>query len=312
MKLVKLLPGADFRMVPSDVKAALNRNTIGVYTSAPTFPHGVFDPIEEIASLCKEVDVPVHVDNCMGGIVASMARDLGLLKVPFDFQVPGVTTISVDCHKFGQASKGASVVAFRDNAIRQCTYTPVLDWSGGFYVTPTMQGSRNGAIIAAAWGTLVHKGRDGYQAMAKTVWDTTQKGIAGINAIEGLKVPVTPDLCMLPFMWDSDVPAEQARIYAVASGMSKKGWTVATLQKPACANITVAEQYAWTMDAFLADLAAVTADVASKPIGKLAGAAGVYGSAAVMPDDKLEGALKAFCDMQMRVKQKDRAGAAAE
>lgn len=309
VKLVKTEPGPDFRMVPATVKAALNRNTICVYTSAPTFPHGVFDPIEELAELSQAAGVPLHVDNCMGGIVASMCRDLGLLNIPFDFNIPGVTTMSVDCHKFGQASKGASVVAFRDNAIRQATYTPVLDWSGGFYVTPTMQGSRNGAIIAAAWGTLVHKGRNGYESMAKNVWETTQKGIAGVNSIPHLRVAVKPDLCMLPIMWNSDSPAEQARIYAVSSAMSKRGWSMATLQKPACVNITVAEQYMWTMDDFLADLREVAAEVASRPVGQLSGVAGVYGSAAVMPDDKLHGALKSFCDLQMRVKPKVAAAA---
>jgi len=30
------------------------------------------------------------------------------------------------------------------------------------YITPTMQGSRSGAVMAAAWGTLVHMGDDGY------------------------------------------------------------------------------------------------------------------------------------------------------
>lgn len=309
VKLVKLPPGDDFRLQPAAVQAALTRNTVGIYTSAPTFPHGVFDPIKEIAAVGKAAGVPVHVDNCMGGIVASFCRDAGLLDIPFDFNVDGVTTLSIDCHKFGQASKGASVVVFADNAVRQCTYTPVLDWSGGFYVTPTMQGSRNGATVAAAWATLVHRGRDGYASMAKNTWETLQKGIAGINALEHVKVAGKPDLCMLPFQWRD--AGDATRIYAVADGMGKRGWSVATLQKPPCANITVAEQYMWSMDAFLADLAAVSAEVAAAPPGQLSGVAGVYGSAAVMPDDKMEAALRAFCDMQMKVKPAPAAAAAA-
>ncbi len=300
IKLVKVAPGPDFRMRVADVQERLNANTICVYTSAPSFPHGVMDPIAEIAAVCAKAHVPVHVDNCMGGIVASMCKRAGLLECDFDFNVPGVTTMSVDCHKFGQASKGASVVAFRDNAIRQCSYTPVLDWSGGFYVTPTMQGSRNGAIIASAWATLVHKGADGYMQMSKNVHATLQRGIAAVNAIPQLKVAGNPDLCMLPMVWAE--PSEAAKIYAVAAGMGKRGWSLATLQRPACINITVAEQYMWSLDAFIADLTAVAAEVQAVPLGELSGVAGVYGSAAVMPDDKMENALKAFCDMQMKVK----------
>jgi len=300
IKLVKVQPGPDFRMQVQDVQKHLNANTICVYTSAPSFPHGVMDPIAAIGEVCLAAGVPVHVDNCMGGIVASMCKKAGLLQAEFDFNVPGVTTMSVDCHKFGQASKGASVVAFRDNTIRQCSYTPVLDWSGGFYVTPTMQGSRNGAIIASAWATMVHKGADGYMAMSKNVHAILQRGIAAVQAIPQLKVAGTPDLCMLPMVWAE--PSEAAKIYAVAAGMSKRGWGLATLQRPACINITVAEQYMWSLDAFIADLTEVAAQVQDVPLGELSGVAGVYGSAAVMPDDKMENALKAFCDMQMKVK----------
>jgi glutamate/tyrosine decarboxylase-like PLP-dependent enzyme len=300
IKLVKVEPGTDFRMRVEDVQKHLNRNTVCVYTSAPSFPHGVMDPIEAIAAVCAAANVPVHVDNCMGGIVASMCKAAGLMKAEFDFNLPGVTTMSVDCHKFGQASKGASVVAFRDNVIRQCSYTPVLDWSGGFYVTPTMQGSRNGAIIASAWATLVHKGEAGYMRTARNVHATLQRGIAAVNAIPQLKVAGNPDLCMLPMVWADD--KEATKIYAVAAGMSKRGWGVATLQRPPCINITVAEQYMWSLDAFVKDLTEVAAEVAQVPVGELSGVAGVYGSAAVMPDDKMENALMAFCDMQMRVK----------
>ena len=300
IKLVKVQPGDDFRMRVQDVKKHLNANTICVYTSAPSFPHGVMDPIADIGALCATAGVPVHVDNCMGGIVASMLKQAGLLQVEFDFNVPGVSTMSVDCHKFGQASKGASVVAFRNNAIRQCSYTPVLDWSGGFYVTPTMQGSRNGAIIASAWATLVHKGADGYMTTSKNVHATLQRGIAAVEAIPQLKVAGNPDMCMLPMVWAD--PGEAAKIYAVAAGMGKRGWSLATLQRPACINITVAEQYMWSLDAFITDLKEVAAEVQKVPLGELSGVAGVYGSAAVMPDDKMESALMSFCDMQMKVK----------
>lgn len=38
---------------------------------------------------------------------------------PFDFTVQGVTSISVDVHKYGLAPKGTSVVLYRNREIRK-------------------------------------------------------------------------------------------------------------------------------------------------------------------------------------------------
>jgi len=50
--------------------------------------------------------VPCHSDACLGGFVLPFARKLGYPVPPFDFSVPGVTSMSVDTHKFGMAHKG--------------------------------------------------------------------------------------------------------------------------------------------------------------------------------------------------------------
>ena len=66
---------------------------------------------------------------------------------PFDFSVAGVTSMSVDPHKFGQAHKGSSVLLYASPDIRRHQYTSVTDWSGGCYISPGMAGSRPGALI---------------------------------------------------------------------------------------------------------------------------------------------------------------------
>jgi len=108
------------------VRRALTPNTVCVYATAGTFTHGAVDPIEELGRLCEERGVGLHVDNCLGGFYLSFLQKAGLFTRPFDFQVPGVTTISIDVHKYGFACKGVSVVAFRDNALRRATYHPVM------------------------------------------------------------------------------------------------------------------------------------------------------------------------------------------
>lgn len=84
----------------------------------------------------------------------------------FDFSVPGVTSISADVHKFGLSHKGTSVLLFKGfsdkidgAALRRSAFVATSDWPGGLYVSPGVAGSRSGALLAAAWASMVHVGR---------------------------------------------------------------------------------------------------------------------------------------------------------
>ncbi|KAH9308706.1 hypothetical protein KI387_036617, partial [Taxus chinensis] len=87
--------------------------------SAPGFPHGIVDPIEELGDLALHFDICFHVDLCLGGFVLPFARKLGYPVPPFDFTVQGVSSISVDIHKYGLGPKGTSVVLYRNHEIRK-------------------------------------------------------------------------------------------------------------------------------------------------------------------------------------------------
>ena len=67
--------------------------------STPQYPHGVIDPVSEIAALAVTKGVPLHVDACLGGFLIAFAQKSGLNLEPFDFRVEGVTSISADTHK---------------------------------------------------------------------------------------------------------------------------------------------------------------------------------------------------------------------
>uniref|UniRef100_A0A803L1B0 sphinganine-1-phosphate aldolase n=1 Tax=Chenopodium quinoa TaxID=63459 RepID=A0A803L1B0_CHEQI len=65
----------------ADVKAIrryINKHTILIVGSAPGFPHGIIDPIEELGKLAMSFGVCFHVDLCLGGFVLPFARKLGL------------------------------------------------------------------------------------------------------------------------------------------------------------------------------------------------------------------------------------------
>jgi len=98
------------------------------------------DNLEEMSKIAKSHDIPMHVDGCMGGFVIAFAKDAGYTLPPFDFTLPGVTSISADIHKYGKSPKGASVVMFRTAELRKYSIFSCVDWPGGLYATPTYAG----------------------------------------------------------------------------------------------------------------------------------------------------------------------------
>ena len=141
--------GDDYRCDVDAMADAVSERTVMVVGSAPQYPHGVIDPIPELAALAAEVDANMHVDACMGGFVLPFMERLGEPVRPWDFRVDGVTTISLDVHKLGYAPKGASIILHRDKRLRRFQTYTFDAWRGGFYASPSMQGTRSGAPMAA-------------------------------------------------------------------------------------------------------------------------------------------------------------------
>src|SRR5690606_27662378 len=134
--------------------------TILVVGSAPGFPHGIIDPIEGISQMLQKKDpkgrIGLHVDGCLGGFVLPFMKDL---EVKFGFDVPRVTSISADTHKYGFAEKGTSVVMYRNHdEWRKHQIFVTTDFPGGIYATPTMAGSKQGSSLAATWAAMVYMG----------------------------------------------------------------------------------------------------------------------------------------------------------
>ena len=126
--------------------AAVTDNTVLMVGSAPSTLLGMVDPIPEMAAPAEECGISFHVDACVGGYFLPFTEKLGYEVTPWDFRVPGVTTIAADLHKFGYTAKGASSILSRDPDIFQYQ---VFDFGPperpqGYYVTPTIAGSRRG------------------------------------------------------------------------------------------------------------------------------------------------------------------------
>jgi sphinganine-1-phosphate aldolase len=240
----------DFRADVESFRNALSPRTIMAVGSAPAYPHGVVDPIGEMAAITREREILFHVDACVGGMMLPFARKLGYPIPEFDFRVPGVTSISVDLHKYGYAAKGASVVLYRTEELRRHQFFVYTDWPGGIYPSPTMTGTRPGGAIAAAWAVMNYLGEEGYLRIAKQVMETTDFLKEGIAAIEGIEIISNPDVSILA------IGSDELDIYAVGDEMTARGWHLDRQQFPASLHLTVNHAHSVSQAQFISDLGA--------------------------------------------------------
>jgi sphinganine-1-phosphate aldolase len=223
---VRRIPvGKDFRADADAMAAAIGPRTIMLLGSAPAYPHGVMDPIADIAAIAEKHDLWMHVDACVGGFIAPFAKLLGVPIGDFDFAVPGVMSMSADLHKYGYAAKGASTVLYRDAELFKFQAYSFSDWPRGVYSTQTLVGTRAGGAIAAAWAVMNFLGEDGYRAVTRRILDTRKAIGAGVVKL-GLEVWGRPELSILSY------GSPTLDIAQVADRLSTRGWFVGRLVEP--------------------------------------------------------------------------------
>ncbi|GAB2605813.1 aminotransferase class V-fold PLP-dependent enzyme [Streptomyces capparidis] len=212
---------AGFRVRAREVAAAVTGRTALVVVSAPSYAHGVVDPVAEVAGAAAARGVLCHVDACIGGWYLGHLRLAGAPRVPaFDLSVPGVTSLSVDLHKYAYTPKGASVLLFRDAELRRHGWFAHASWPGYPVVNSTLQGTKSAGPLAAAWAVLERVGTDGYVELARRVRRATRALVAGVERIEGLRVPVRPDASLVAVAAAEGGPDP----FVVADEMRARGW----------------------------------------------------------------------------------------
>ncbi len=209
-----------FKADVAAMRAAISDNTILLVGSAPSYAHGVVDPIPEIASLAVENDLLCHVDACVGGIHLSYMRQLGYEVPDFNLNVPGVTSLSVDLHKYGYAPKGASIILHKNKELRKYQIWGCSRWTGYPVINAAITSAKSGGPMAAAWAVLNYMGDDGYKEIVREVMAATELMIDGVSGIDGLRVLGKPDMCMFALASTT----EKINVYHLAEEMKKSGW----------------------------------------------------------------------------------------
>ncbi len=209
---------ATFRADADGMRAEIDDSTVLVVASAPSYAHGVVDPVGPIAAAAADAGVRCHVDACIGGWV------LPWLDRPRDwtFAVPGVTSISVDLHKYAYTPKGVSVLLHRSAALRSTHLFASAEWPGYTMLNSTTQSTRSGGPLAAAWAVVHAIGDDGYARLAGVAREATLALAEAVDGIDGLRVLAAPEATLLAVAADDD----GIDVFSLADEMLARGWFV--------------------------------------------------------------------------------------
>ena len=247
-----------FRADPAQIEAAITAQTILLVASAPSYAHGVVDPIAPIGRIAAKNDLLFHVDACMGGMYLPFAGD----EIPaFDFRVPGVTQLSMDFHKWGYAAKGASSILYRSPDVRRHQIFAWSGWTGYSVVNPTVLSTRGAGPMAACWAILNHFGRAGYERIVMQCQAATRRIIDAIDALPGLYCLGRSDCNLMSFASD------RVNVFTLAEDMRARGWYIQPQfgfgPSPANIHLSVGLHNLANIDAFLTDLEAANQQAAS-------------------------------------------------
>jgi sphinganine-1-phosphate aldolase len=255
VKVVQVpVDSATFKADANVIRDAITPNTILLVGSVPSYALGVIDPIVDLGRLALDSDILLHVDACMGGFILPYLRRLGAAVPDFDFGVPGVTSISMDLHKYAYTPKGASVVLYRLRELRRHQIFACSRWIGYTMVNNAIQSTKSGGPMAAAWAVLNYIGDEGYLKLARKKLDATRRIAEGIKGIDGLHLVAEPEMCLLAFTSDT------VSVFHIIDEMSERGWYI----QPALAfgaskehiHLSINASNVERVDDFLADLRA--------------------------------------------------------
>lgn len=310
MKLHKVdMDPVTFKVDVKKVEKLINGNTVLLVGSAPNFPHGIIDDIETLSNLAVKYKIPLHVDACLGSFIVSFlekSKVHGDRPIPkFDFRLPGVTSISCDTHKYGFAPKGSSIVMYRNSKLRQCQYYILTDWTGGMYGSPTLAGSRPGALMVGCWATLVNFGEDNYAQSCREIVGASMKLKGAIKDHEVLSKylevigdPIGPVVAFRV----TESYRSTLSIYKIGECLSSKGWHFSTLQNPASLHFALTRLTVPVIGELIFDLVEVTNTALKDKSNSESEIAALYGVAgSVKTTGVAERVVVAFLDTLYKI-----------
>ena len=251
---------ADFTVDVDAMADAVDDETVMIVGSAPSYPQGIIDPIPDLARLAIDRGILCHVDACLGGFILPFLDQLGHLDKRWDLSVPGVTSISADLHKYGYASKGISVILYRQRELARLQPFITSNWLGGLYGSPSMAGTRPAGPIAAGWAVLHHLGTDGYRRLAEDTHQAASLIKATITDTPGLALRGSPDATV--FAFGGDPEGGQVDAFTLGDALAERGgWFFDRQRPPDSLHATVHAGHRPVVDQLCSDLVGVAGEL---------------------------------------------------
>lgn len=219
LRLVDIDP-VSFKAVPEKMAEAVDENTVLLVASAVSYAHGVTDPIAEVGQIALKHDICFHVDGCIGAFVLGWMRRMRRDITPFDFSVPGVTSISMDWHKYGYCPKGASVILHKNKDIRRHQIFTCSQWTGYTVINTTIQSTKSGGPVAACWAVLNYLGEEGYKRLIGRTMDASDKILASLKDIPELQILGQPEMSLIAFTTD------EFNVFHLVDEMKSRDWVI--------------------------------------------------------------------------------------
>ncbi|MFM8553937.1 MAG: pyridoxal phosphate-dependent decarboxylase family protein [Acidimicrobiales bacterium] len=249
--------GPDWRADTEAMIAAVDENTVLLVASAPSYPQGVVDDVTPLAAVAAQERINMHVDACMGGVTLPYMERAGGMVPPWDFRVEGVTSISIDLHKYGYASKGSGVLLHRNKFLRADQTFVTDNWLGGTYGSSGILGTKSGGPIASSWAVMQHLGDDGYQRLTDAARRAALRIASHVADHPLLRVRALPDSTLLCIGARDELRHD---VFALADALSARGWYVDRQAPPKSIHLTVNAVHEAVLASFLDDLDAAATE----------------------------------------------------
>ena len=234
---IPMNPG-QYCMNEEEVLKRVDENTICVvptfgvtYTGQYEFPEDVCRVLDKLAA-SGGPDVDVHVDGASGGFLAPFCAP----KIPFDFRLKRVKSISSSGHKYGLAPLGCGWVIWRTEADLPKDLTFAVNYLGGSIPTIAINFSRPAGQIIAQYYDFVRLGMEGYRAIHMAAYQVAgylAKEIAKMGDFEfiasGNPEKDIPAVC---FHFKHPEKAD-FNLYELSDRLRMRGWQVPAFSLPA-------------------------------------------------------------------------------
>lgn len=248
VEVVDIPMDAEFKADADAMVEAMDDRTALAVVSAPSYAHGVIDPVAQVAAAAAQRDILCHLDLCIGGWALPFIAD-----PPVDMSIPGVTSASMDLHKYGYAPKGVSILLHANPQLRQYQFFADASWPGYPLINNTLLSSRSVAPAAAAWAVLKLLGVQGLADLATRARRGALAIAEGVSAIPGLQVVAPPEATLVCIGDTGDPTGPDVRI--VADAAHRLGWSLqvqpARAGGPSNIHVTVSAGIADRADEFL-------------------------------------------------------------